>query len=247
MTMGSDAAGLASFDSASRSALSKVTRFTRTAEAKELAEGEELSTHDVALKRIFAKIHKQLTTPLLRAETRQAYWAVLAENYNTYVECSEALRVVMSEMSDEAKQVDDDAFLEQSMRSISLHVSQLAADEFAFSWRTYERAMRLRDKLLASEQQPADPDRDCKLAEQYHQQSVLHNIGMLAILHAYKGVNPTKVAWEMSFDLARGGALRTYAALREAIRLRRDQVEVVPSFDGGFDREDAYLAGFTEH
>lgn len=250
MTMGSDAAGLAGFDSASSSALRKVSRFNQPAAAKDLAEAESRSSEekaDDAVARIFEKINKRLITPFLRAETRQACWEILSENFSTYTECSEALRVVVAEMDADAKKLDDAAFLTNTSYSIALHTDQSAADEFAFSWKTYGRAMRLLEKLLAEQREPSDLDRDRKAAEQFRVQATLHNIGMLAILHAYKVVNPTKAAWELSFDLARGGALRTYSALREALELRREQVDVHPSFESGFDGEGAYLAGITGH
>jgi len=119
---------------------------------------------------------------------------------------------------------------------------EAAREEILFDVATFRRAMNLRKKL-EPQNPPSDPARDKILSGQYLVQSAFHQIGCAALLAIGSGVKPTPPAVTTTFELTRGGALRTYAAVREAIGLRAAGRTDVMEDRLPFDQEDAALAG----
>jgi hypothetical protein len=187
------------------------------------------------------QLRESLIFPLLRAETREAFFSTLNNGLHAYVTLTEALRELLR---DSPAPPPPDEFWEDCCEDVRTRLGEAESDELRFDLDTFRRTRRLLGRLNAVE--AADKTRDVEFHETFILQAAMHTIGVVAILAACDGTSYTETGLQSSFELARGGALRAYAAARSAITLRARPIPLEQG-EAHFDREDAYLAGITGH
>ncbi len=193
------------------------------------------------LKRLGERACRRIIFPALKAETRDGYLRIIAKNFRVFRDLTRAASTIIENFAPEDAEVPEEDDLEEDLRATAQSIAgELAAEEVRFSIATLDRALRLRSKL-AADQPPRDAERDRELARIFSAHVLLHQLGILALTAVGTGAPATEAAITASFELLRGGALRAFAAVREAIALRTpdpDIGEIAP-----FDAEDALLAG----
>lgn len=194
--------------------------------------------------KLCAKLCTKVVEPLLWGETREECFAAVRAGWSLYLDTMGALRLVIETHGlvaalEGVSLSDPKDDLRQAARRLA---GAAGEDELLFDSATYERALRLVGKV--PDTPPSDAERDLKLADEFNVHASLYELATVALLVAASDrFKPTSAGIDAAFEMARGSALRAYAAVREAIALRTptrptEEYELAP-----FDEEDAFLAG----
>jgi hypothetical protein len=181
----------------------------------------------------------EFITPLVRAQSREAFYDLVLEKLNLFIDASEAVRVTRKATG--ASTSTDRSFMEKYYERIAAVAGPEAGEELRFDVATMVRVSKLTAKIAGMEVELEE-----EFASEFATQLMLHTVGVVGIMNIASGAEHSQVGMDQCFELARGGALRAYAAVRNAFPPRRaaESVADVPTrLD--FDAEDAHLAGFS--
>lgn len=200
---------------------------------------QESSSPLTTLRAFISRIEAEVARPILKAESEEAFFQAVKSHWSVYRDILDAARVLLETSGPALKARVEDAARHSLRVPAKKLAGETAAEEVEFIEATYARATGMVAKVLGRE--ASDRARDFELAREFRTQAAVFQLGALLIELAAHERLGTAASISCSFELARGGALGAYGAVREALELRHPPVEVSEGV-GPFDDEEMALA-----
>jgi len=211
------------------------------------AEGSARASSEIvpALLSLARKMVGTVVLPLLRAQTREDFFKILASRWNEFRSALEATRTLLANASsEEVARALAEREAEANVGDLTTIAEKLggpdAAEEVRFVTQTYRSALRIVDRFGSEERLTEDVAKhDRSLCAQFSTSASVHQLGGFLLLTA-SVERPTNVGIDGAFELLRWGAVDAYAAAREAYQLRHPPQQFTEFLP--FDDDDLALA-----
>lgn len=182
-----------------------------------------------AISGIVSSVRTDIIAPLLQAKTVEQFHDLFGEHFAAFIDAMDAIRTVQRTSGAPAT-APDRSFMDKYYAALGEIVEPAAEDELRFDVATVDRALAVVRQLR--ELPPSESSVEESLAKDFRINVAMHTLGLVSLMELAGGAKHSRPAMLQCFELARGGALRAYAAVRQALDTRRPPRASVPMGSG---------------